>query len=47
MTDADSLAELIHSQLSPLLTDTLGLEHGWDAADGLAEAVIEAGWTKK
>lgn len=40
----DALAELIHTELSPLLTDTLGVEHGWDAADGLAEVIIKAGW---
>lgn len=34
------ITRIVHQELSPLLTDALGPEHGWDAAEGVASAII-------
>lgn len=36
------IAAIIHAELSPLLTDALGHEHSWDAAESLASVIIES-----
>lgn len=45
--DEKSLFEVIWEEMNPLLLDSLGMEYAIHAADGLAEKILAAGFTRQ